>query len=223
MRSFLAAGTLVAIGLTLQPTPQVQAPMPEILKSYAPVTEQRLRTPSDGDWLMIRRSYDGWGYSPLDQITPANVSRLQPAWVFSTGVSSGHEAAPIVNNGVMFVSTPSHRVVAIDARTGTILWRYIKEVAENVVAPHPTSRGVALYGDRVFFAANDAILVALNARTGEELWTAKVAENRNGYYMTLAPLVAGGKVMVGASGGELGVRGFIAAYDPDTGKELWRT
>jgi alcohol dehydrogenase (cytochrome c) len=82
---------------------------------------------------------------------------------------------------------------------------------------------VALYGDKVFFAANDAVLVALNARTGEQAWTAKVAENKNGYYMTLAPLVAGGTVMVGASGGELGVRGFVAAYDPDNGRELWRT
>ena len=71
---------------------------------------------------MIRRSYDGWGYSPLDQITPANASRLEPAWVFSTGVSSGHEAAPLVNNGVMFFSTPSHRVVAVDARTGKPVW-----------------------------------------------------------------------------------------------------
>ena len=86
--------------------------------------------------------------------------------MFATGVSSGHEAAPIVNNGVMFVSTPSHQVVAIDAKTGVILWRWIKEVAENVVAPHPTSRGVALHGNKVFFAANDAVLVALDARTG---------------------------------------------------------
>ena len=216
---------LVAIAYAQQPAslPPVVAPMPQVLKTYSAVTNDRLLKPSDADWLMIRRSYDGWGYSPLDQITPANVSRLEPAWVFSTGVSSGHEAAPLVNNGVMFFSTPSHRVVAIDAKTGTILWRYIKEVAENVVAPHPTSRGVALYGDKVFFAANDAVLVALNARTGEQVWTAKVAENRNGYYMTLAPLVAGGKVMVGASGGELGVRGFVAAYDPDTGRESWRT
>ena len=132
MRTLLVAGILVATGLTQQPAPPVQAPMPEILKNYSAVTEERLRTPADGDWLMIRRSYDGWGYSPLDQITPANVSRLQPAWVFATGVSSGHEAAPVVNNGVMFVSTPSHRVVAIDARTGTILWRYIKEVDETL-------------------------------------------------------------------------------------------
>jgi alcohol dehydrogenase (cytochrome c) len=223
----LAITGLVALAYAQQPAPPPQppvvAPMPEILKTYSAVTADRLQKPADGDWLMIRRSYDGWGYSPLDQITPANVSRLEPAWVFSTGVSSGHEAAPIVNNGVMFVSTPSHQVVAIDAKTGVILWRWIKEVAENVVAPHPTSRGVALYGDKVFFAANDAVLVALNARTGLGAWRTTVADNKSGYYMTLAPLVADGKVMVGASGGELGIRGFVAAFDPETGRELWRT
>ena len=219
----LTIAGLVTAGSAQQPAPPVKAPMPAILKTYAPVTAERLRAPADADWLMIRRSYNGWGYSPLDQITPANVSRLEPAWVFSTGVSSGHEAAPLVNNGVMFISTPSHRVVAIDAKTGVILWRYIKEVADNIIAPHPTSRGVALYGDQVFFAANDAVLVALDARTGAQAWTTTVADNKAGYYMTLAPLVADGKVMVGASGGELGIRGFIAAYDPATGKELWRT
>jgi alcohol dehydrogenase (cytochrome c) len=94
---------------------------------------------------------------------------------------------------------------------------------DDVVLLHPTSRGVALYGDRVFFAAGEAVLVALDARTGNEMWTAKVAENRQGYYMSVAPLVADGKVMVGASGGEFGVRGFVAAYDINGGKELWRT
>ena len=94
---------------------------------------------------------------------------------------------------------------------------------KTIIAPHPTTRGIALHGDKVFFAASDAVLVALDARTGEQAWTAKVAENKDGYYMTLAPLVADGKVMVGASGGELGVRGFVAAYDAETGKPLWRT
>ena len=205
------------------PLPTVPVPMPALLKNYTTVTADRLTNPADGDWLMIRRTYDGWGYSPLDQITTANVSRLQPVWVFSTGVNSGHEAPPIVNNGVMFVSTPGHRVAAIDAKTGVLLWRYNKEVAERIVAPHPTTRGIALYGNQVFFAANDAVLVALDARTGEQVWTATVADNKSGYYMTLAPLVVDGKVMVGASGGELGVRGFVAAYDADTGKQIWRT
>jgi len=89
--------------------------------------------------------------------------------------------------------------------------------------PHETSRGVALYGDKVFFAAAEAVLVALDAKTGREVWTATVADNKSAYYITLAPLVADGKVMVGASGGEFGIRGFVAAYDPGSGKELWRT
>ncbi len=171
---------------------------------------------------MVRRTYDGWGYSPLEQITRGNVARLQPAWVFATGVTSGHQAPPIVNNGVMFVATPGNQVIALDARTGGILWRYRRPLPEDVIVLHPTSRGVALYDDKVFFAAAEAVLVALDARTGKEVWTTEVAKNSSGYYMSLAPLVAGGKVMVGTSGGELGVRGFVAAYDPATGKEAWK-
>src|SRR5262245_21888817 len=83
---------------------QPPIPMPEVLKTYAPVTAERLLQPADADWLMVRRTYNGWGYSPLDQITPANAAQLRPAWVFSTSVISGHEAAPLVNNGVMFIS-----------------------------------------------------------------------------------------------------------------------
>ncbi len=203
--------------------PPPPAPVPPILVNYTPVTEARLKKPDDGDWLMVRRTYDGWGYSPLDQITPANVARLQPAWVFATGMTNGHEAAPIVNNGVMFVATPGNQVIAIDAKSGALLWRYHRPLPEDVILLHPTSRGVALFADKVFFAAGEAVLVALDARTGKEIWTTRVADNKAGYYMSLAPLVANGKVMVGASGGEVGVRGFVAAYDVNTGKEAWKT
>jgi alcohol dehydrogenase (cytochrome c) len=205
------------------PPAPVVAPMPAVLQQYRTVTAERLTNADDGDWLMVRRSYDGWGYSPLEQITPANVARLRPAWVVSTGVTNGHEAPPIVNGSVMFVATPGNQVIALDASSGRVLWRYRRPLPEDVVLLHPTSRGVALYGDRVFFAAGEAVLVALDAKTGNEVWSAKVAENRHGYYMSVAPLVADGKVMVGASGGEFGVRGFVAAYDIDLGKELWRT
>ena len=197
-------------------------PVPAILQNYKPVSAERLLKPEDGDWLMVRRTYDGWGYTPLEQVTPNNVARLQPVWVFATGQTNGHEAAPIVNNGVMFVATPGNQVIALDARTGAILWRYRRQLIDDRIVLHPTSRGVALYEDKVFFAAGEAVLVAIDAKTGKEVWAAQVEDNKKGYYMSLAPLVADGKVIVGASGGELGVRGFVAAFDVNTGKEAWK-
>lgn len=198
-------------------------PLPEVLRNYAAVTAERLLNPEDSNWLSIRRTYDGWGYSPLDQITNENVQNLRPTWIFSTGEAKVHEAAPLVNNGVMFVSTPNSQVIAIDVHTGNLLWRYHRSRPTGAIVPHDTSRGVALYGDKVYFAAGNAILVALDARTGQEVWATEVAPNKSAYYITLAPLIAGGKIMVGASGGEFGIRGFVAAFDPDNGNELWRT
>ena len=114
-----ATGSLVLALISAGPSAQ-QPPPPvaPILQNYKPVTAERLKKPEDGDWLMIRRTYDGWGYSPLDADHPDNVERLQPVWVFSTGVANGHEAPPMVNNGVMFVATPGNQVIAIDAKTG---------------------------------------------------------------------------------------------------------
>src|SRR5712671_6321173 len=198
-------------------------PMPEVLQRYAPVTAARLRQPEDANWLLFRRSYNGWGYSPLNQITRANVNRLQPVWSFATGQVEGHEAPPVVNNGVMFVATPGNQLLALEARTGKVLWRYKRPFPEDMTPLHPTSRGVGLYGDKVFFAAAESILVALDAKTGKEVWTTTVDDYKEGYYMSLAPLVVDGKVLLGASGGELGVRGFVAALDAETGKELWKT
>jgi alcohol dehydrogenase (cytochrome c) len=202
------------------PTP---GPLPEVLAKYTPVTAERLKNPEDNNWLLFRRTYEGWGYSPLSQITPANVGNLQLVWSFATGQVEGHQAPPIVNNGVMFVATPGNQVLAIEAKTGALLWRYKRAVPEDMTNLHPTSRGVGLLGDRLYFASADAQLVALDVKTGKEIWVSKVADYRQGYYMSLMPLVADGKVMLGTSGGELGVRGFVAAYDADTGKEAWRT
>jgi alcohol dehydrogenase (cytochrome c) len=217
--------SILFAGLAAGQGPQAPfvTPMPAVLQNYQPVTPERLKNPGAADWLMIRRSYDGWGYSPLDQITPENVSKLKPVWVFSTGEGRVHEAAPLVNNGVMFVSTPQNQVIAIDAKSGNLLWRYRRPRPEGSSVPHDTSRGVALLGTKVFFAAGEAVLVALDAKTGKEVWTAPFADNKSGYYTSLAPLVAGGVVMVGASGGEFGIRGFVAGFDPETGNEKWRT
>src|SRR5439155_25202986 len=107
-----------------QPAPEI---IPPVLRNYQPVTADRLKNPEDTNWLMIRRTYDGWGYSPLDQITPANVARLKPVWGFSTSEERVHEAAPLINTGVMFVSTQNNQVIAIDAKRGNVLWLYRRE------------------------------------------------------------------------------------------------
>ena len=233
MRSVCVAAIVVAAGIvgasaqqTIAPasaTP-VPGPMPEILQKYAPVTAERLKKPEDGNWLLFRRTYDGWGYSPLQEITPdqcrAGCSR---SGAISTGQVEGHQAPPIVNNGVMFVATPGNQLLALEAKTGNVLWRYKRPIPEDMTPLHPTNRGVGLFGDKVYFAAAESVLVALDAKTGKEVWTAKVDDYKVGHYMTLMPLVIDGKVLVAASGGELGIRGFLAAYDAETGKELWRT
>src|SRR3954465_4744259 len=110
--AFAMAAAVVATGAAAQFPPQeIVAPMPAVLANYQPVTAERLKSPEDGNWLMIRRTYDGWGYSPPAQTPPANVAKLKPVWVFSTGEARVHESAPIVNNGAMFVTTPNNQVI----------------------------------------------------------------------------------------------------------------
>ena len=189
---------------------------------YAPVTDDRLADPEAENWLMYRGTYDAHGYSPLDQINAENVASLKPLWTFSTGLREGHQAPPVVNDGAMFVTTPQNHVLALDAATGEQRWRYRRDLPEDLSQMHPTNRGVALYGELVYMATADCYLVALNATTGEVAWEAEVEDYGRGYYMTLAPLAAEGKVMVGVSGGEFGIRGFVAAFDAASGEPAWK-
>ena len=193
------------------------------ITNYNPVTGQRLTNPEPANWMLYRRTYDGQGYSPLDKINTANVKNLVPAWTFSTGVTEGHEAPPIVNNGIMFVATPQNQVFALDAKTGDQIWRYKRQLPEDLFQLHPTSRGVGLWQDKLYLATTDDHLVALDAKTGKVAWDQKVQDYLKGQYLTLMPLVINGKVLVGGSGGEFGVRGYVVAYDANDGKELWRT
>lgn len=209
----LVAGALLAVAVAGQ----------ALAADYKPVTDARLANPEPGNWLMTRGSYKGWSYSPLEGINTGNVRNLVPVWSFSTGVDSGHESPPIVNDGMMFVATPYNQVIALDAATGDLRWRYKRRMPEGFSALHNTSRGVALYGGKVFFPALDAVLVALDASTGKVAWQTTVEDWKTGYYMTMAPLVVKGKVLVGVAGGEFGVRGFIQAFDAETGKPAWKT
>jgi alcohol dehydrogenase (cytochrome c) len=189
----------------------------------APVDDARLSNPEPRNWLMYRGNYASWGYSPLDQIRRENVSGLKPVWTFSTGVGEGHQSPPIVNDGILYVTTPGNQVLALDAAKGDLLWRYQRDLPDELQPLHPTNRGVALYSDKLYFGTVDAFVVALNARTGELVWEKAIEDYKNGYYVTLAPLAARGKVMVGVSGGELGVRGFVEALDAETGESRWKT
>ncbi|MCY4012780.1 MAG: PQQ-dependent dehydrogenase, methanol/ethanol family [Gammaproteobacteria bacterium] len=190
---------------------------------YSPVTDERLLSPEPENWLMYRGTYDSQGYSPLDQINTENVAGLKPVWSFSTGMREGHQAPPVVNNGFMFVTTPNNHLLALDAETGEQLWRYERELPSDLQQMHPTNRGVGLYGNLVYMATADCFVVALDANTGEVVWETEIEDYGAGYYMTLAPLVAAGKVMVGVSGGEWGIRGFVAALDAQTGDAVWKT
>jgi alcohol dehydrogenase (cytochrome c) len=123
----------------------------------------------------------------------------------------------------MFVTTPFNQVLAIEAKTGDLLWRYRHQIPADIRMGHPTNRGVALYGDKVYTATSDARVVALDARTGAVVWNKAVEDYNGGYYMTIAPLAARGRIMVGVSGGERGIRGFVVALDANTGEQIWKT
>ena len=130
------------------------------INNYNTVTDAGLNNPEPHNWLMYRGTYDSTGYSRLDQINTENVSKLVPVWTFSTGMREGHQAPPIVNEGVMFITTPHNRVIALDARTGEQIWRYDRELPEDQFQMHPTNRGVGLHGDLVYLATADCYVVA---------------------------------------------------------------
>jgi len=160
----LAGVTLLAI-VSTPPTVGAQN-----IDKYRPVTQERLIKPEPENWLMYRGSYDGFGYSALDKINTRNVKNLVPVWSFSTGMLEGHQSPPIVNDGIMFVTTPNGQVLAFNASNGELLWRYARELPEDLVQAHPTNRGVALFEDKVYVATVDAHVVALDARTGKVVW-----------------------------------------------------
>lgn len=190
---------------------------------YSTVTDERLTNPEPRNWLSWRGNYEGWGHSPLDQINADNVADLVPAWSFATGVTEGHQAPPIVNDGMMFVTTPQNQAIALDAATGHEIWRYVRELPEGLFQLHPTNRGVALYGDKVYMATLDAGVVALDAKTGDVVWDVEIGDYTDGYYATISPLAVKDKILVGVSGGEFGIRGYVTALDAETGAEVWKT
>jgi alcohol dehydrogenase (cytochrome c) len=191
----------------------------------AQVTADRLvnaaREPQQ--WLTYAGSYDGSRFSALDQINRTNVQGLTLQWVFQTGVKGTHETTPLVIDDVMYFTTPENHAYAIDVRTGRPLWHYQRNLPKTLsLCCGPQNRGVAALGDRVFMGTLDGHVVALDARTGRVRWDVEAEQADQGYSFTGAPLAVKDKVIVGVAGGEYGIRGFIDAYDAETGKRVWR-
>ena len=190
---------------------------------YTPVTDARLANPEPENWLMTRGNYAGWSYSPLEQVNMSNVKGLVPVWGVSTGVDSGHEAPPIVNNGMMFVATPYSQVLALDAATGELLWRYKRKLPQGFAALHNTSRGVALYGDKVFMPGMDAALVALDAKTGKVDWEAKIEDWKQGLLHDRGAFGREGQGAGRDRRRRVRRARFCQAFDAETGKSAWKT
>ena len=191
--------------------------------ALAPVTDALLRQPPAADWLSWRRTLDNHGYSPLDQITPDNVNDLQLAWVLAIR-EGNNQTTPLVHDGVMFLANPGNVVQAIDAASGEVLWEYRYPVPED--APrYGATRALALYQDKVFLATYDAALVALDARTGDEVWKTVKADYTQGFMHFGGPTIANGVVVTGINGCQRykDETCFITGHDPETGAELWRT
>jgi PQQ-dependent dehydrogenase (methanol/ethanol family) len=174
------------------------------------------------DWLHSNGNYANSRYYPGNQINTGNVARLKPAFVFQTAVLESMETAPIVINGVMFLTTSYNHVYAIDAATGEEFWHYKHKMGPiTTFCCGPNNRGVAIENDRLFMGTLDAKLVALDAKTGKLLWETQIADPEKGYSETMAPAVVDGKVIIGTNGGEYGIRGFVKAFDAKDGKLLW--
>ncbi|MEP7270859.1 MAG: PQQ-dependent dehydrogenase, methanol/ethanol family [Acidobacteriota bacterium] len=175
------------------------------------------------NWLSYFGDYNGQHYSQLKQINISNVASLQTSWVFQPQGNGLLQASPLVVDGVMYTTGASNYAYALDAATGRQLWEYkyrAKDPKHDVKGV--ANRGLAMLGGRLFMTTGDAWVVALDAKTGRQLWEAKLAEVSKGYFSTMAPLALKDMIIVGMGGGELGVRGFLDAYDPATGKRLWR-
>ena len=189
---------------------------------------------NNGNWLMYGRTYNSHRYSGLKQINRKTVSQLQPVWTFQTGVLDGFECTPLVIDGIMYVTTPWNQAYAIDCLTGSQLWRYEKSLPDNLaLCCDAVNRGFAVYGENLYMSTLDAHLVCLDRNTGEEIWDTEItAHGENGeeeseiyklaYSATVAPLVVKGKIIIGISGAEYGIRGFIDAYNAETGNREWR-
>ena len=192
--------------------------------NMATVTQDMMnRAGADANnFLHTNGNYSQTRYYPASQINTSNVKNLRPAWIFQTEIVESLETSPLVINGVMYVTTSFNHVYALDAATGSQIWHYKHKMGPiTTYCCGPNNRGVAAYGDKVFMGTLDARLIALNAKTGKKVWDTQIADPELGYSETMAPTAVNGKILIGTNGGEYGVRGFVKAYDANSGRLLW--
>jgi len=194
------------------------------VEGFTPVTDETLASPPSGDWLSWRRTLDGRGYSPMDRVNRETVGDLQLAWAL-TMFDGSNQTTPLVHDGIMYLANPGNRIQALDAATGELIWEYAYEFPPASQTLGGPTRNIAIYGNRLFMATYDAALVAVDARTGQELWRAVKADWQKGFTHTSGPIIAGGVVVSGINGCERYKKEgcFITGHDPETGEELWRT
>ena len=229
---FMRAATLASAVLLINAcTPHNQPPPQQLSQNRvltAPTGASVVAEPEDGQWPMPAKNYASTRFSGLEEINTSNVANLKLAWSFSTGVVRGHEAAPIVVNNTMYVITPyPNYVYALDLTQpgGPVKWKYEPNPvssAQGVACCDVVNRGLAYSDNKIFFNTLDNQTIALDANTGTEIWKTKVGDINLGESITMAPLVVKGKVLVGNSGGEFGVRGWLTALNAADGKIVWR-
>jgi alcohol dehydrogenase (cytochrome c) len=223
-RTVALCSALVFVVSLLLATPQGLHPFAVQAQMSMPDGAALLAAGSNSnDWLMYGHDYTNDRYSALDQVDTTNVAQLAPRWIYQTSIVASFETTPVVYNGVMYITTAYNHLFALDARTGKLKWKYDHKLAGNeIFCCGPVNRGVGLGYGTVYMATLDAKLVALDAATGKVRWTKQVADPTLGFATTLAPLVYKNIVIVGTSGAEYGVRGFVQAYDAQSGAPLWR-
>ncbi|NQV69859.1 MAG: PQQ-dependent dehydrogenase, methanol/ethanol family [Pseudohongiella sp.] len=217
---------LLALGASIPALAQEEPFQTVITPAFSPVTWERLVNAADEpeNWLMYSGTLDSQRYSKLDAINISNVSELEMKWSYQIPVIDRAETVPMVVDGIMFITEAPSNLVAVDAQTGQVYWRYDRDLPEDIrICCGRNNRGVAILGETLFMSTLDAHLVAIDARTGNVLWDKEVADYKAGYSKTAAPLIVKDKVVTGIAGGEFGIRGFIDAYDAVTGERVWRT
>jgi alcohol dehydrogenase (cytochrome c) len=206
-----------------KPSPPAGLTVTGEVKDFRPVTDDMLRNPPPGDWLMLRRNYQAWSHSPLTDITRDNVKNLRLAWVWAMNEGGANQPTPIVHDGIMYLANTMNMVQALDAATGELIWE--NHVGPSTIIGFGSMRNIAIYGDKVYFATTDARLVALDARTGKVVWDTVIADRSKGFSNTSGPIVLPrGRVVQGLQGCDRyrEERCFISAYEAESGKLLWK-